>query len=276
MHWSAASSLPAIATVAAAAGCVESVPTAVSSASSMGERFGRGGVRAPRRGMRASRRSHPLLRLGMVVVSRCACATAEARSWEQQLRKTIKAAACVRHSRFSRLGGEKTAGPARGRPVQNVPVRGARRQGRPAHRAAPPARGCRGRQQQRHVAEGANRGNGPAAAPLPRAPAGLWALSTGGVPVAARSLSTARRSQQCRRKASNAEPAACNPRTPARVTPAVIDAPRARLGLLALDLGPPAGGARVRDGGALALGDAGRRRKGGRRKGRRDHGRPQR
>ena len=214
MHWSAASSLPAFATVAAAAGCVESVPTAVSSASSMGERFGRGGVGAPRRGMRASRRSHPLLRLGMVVVSRCACATAEARSWEQQLRKTIKAVACVRHSRFSRLGGEKTAGPARGRPVQNVPVRGARRQGRPAHRAAPPARGCRGRQQQRHVAEGANRGNGPAAAPLPRAPAGLWALSTGGVPVAARSLSTARRSQQCRRKASNAEPAACNPRTP--------------------------------------------------------------
>jgi len=213
MHWSAASSLPAFATVAAAAGCVESVPTAVSSASSMGERFGRGGVRAPRRGMRASRRSHPLLRLGMVVVSRCACATAEARSWEQQLRKTTKVAACVRHSRFNRLGGEKTAGPARGRPVQNVPVRGARRQGRPAHRAAPPARGCRGRQQ-RHVAKGANRGNGPAAAPLPRAPAGLWALSTGGVPVAARSLSTARRSQQCRRKASNAEPAACNPRTP--------------------------------------------------------------
>ena len=153
MHWSAASSLPAFATVAAAAGCVESVPTAVSSASSMGERFGRGGVGAPRREMRASRRSHPLLRLGMVVVSRCSCATAEARSWEQQLRKTIKAAACVRHSRFSRLGGEKTAGPARGRPVQNVPVRGARRQGRPAHRAAPPARGCRGRQQ-RHVARG--------------------------------------------------------------------------------------------------------------------------
>ena len=136
------------------------------------------------------------------------------RQWEQQLRKTIKAAACVRRSRYSRLGGEKTAGPARGRPVQNVPVRGARRQGRPAHRAAPPARSCSGRQQQRHVAEGANRGNGPAAAPLPRAPAGLWALSTGGDPVAARSLSTARRSQQCRRKASNAEPAACNPRTP--------------------------------------------------------------
>ena len=214
MHWSAASRLPAFAAVAAAAGCVESVPTAVSSASSMGERFGRGGVGAPRRGMRASRWSHPLLRLGMVVNSRCACATAKARSWGQQLRKTIKAVACVRHSRFSRLGGEKTAGPARGRPVQNVPVRGARRQGRPAHRAAPPARSCSGRQQQRHVAEGANRGNGPAAAPLPRAPAGLWALSTGGDPVAARSLSTARRSQQCRRKASNAEPAACNPRTP--------------------------------------------------------------
>ena len=214
MHWSAASRLPAFAAVAAAAGCVESVPTAVSSASSMSERFGRGGVGAPHRGMRASRWSHPLLRLGMVINSRCACATAEARSWEQQLRKTIKAVACVRHSRFSRLGDEKTAGPARGRPVQNVPVRGARRQGRPAHRAAPPARGCRGRQQQRHVAEGANRGNGPAAAPLPRAPAGLWALSTGGVPVAARLLSTARRSQQCRRKASNAEPAACNPRTP--------------------------------------------------------------
>ena len=214
MHWSAASSLPAFATVAAAAGCVESVPTAVSSASSMGERFGRGGVGAPHRGMRASRWSHPLLRLGMVVNSRCACATAKARSWGQQLRKTIKAVACVRHSRFSRLGGEKTAGPARGRPVQNVPVRGARRQGRPAHRAAPPARGCRGRQQQRHVAEGANRGNGPAAAPLPRAPAGLWALSTGGVPVAARSLSTARRSQQGRPTAADAGPSACNPRTP--------------------------------------------------------------
>ena len=41
-----------------------------------------------------------------------------------------------------------------------MPVRGARRQGRPAHRAAPPARGCRGRQQ-RHVARRGKPGKWP-------------------------------------------------------------------------------------------------------------------
>ena len=154
MHWSAASRLPAFAAVAAAAGCVESVPTAVSSASSMGERFGRGGVGAPHRGMRASRWSHPLLRLGMVVNSRCACATAKARSWGQQLRKTIKAVACppqqVQSPRWredswprAREASPKRAGAGRPAAGATGSPRSSPRKGLPWSTAAP--RGGRGK-----------------------------------------------------------------------------------------------------------------------------------
>ena len=98
-----------------------------------------------------------------------------------------------------------------------MPVRGTRRQGRPVLRAALPARAAVVDGRQHHVAEGAGRKNGPAAAPLPRAPAGSQALSTGSIPVAARSFSTARRAQRGRCAAATPVLPACESTNPRHV-----------------------------------------------------------